>query len=264
MLNAIRWQLADGPATARSRARPEAPGVRRSSGARRHQGDVPHDRVHRAPTCAGPTSTAGRPRRCWSSTCATGRRRARRSCTRTTRASTRSRTRTGSHDGVLPGGARRRRPCSSATLLDALPADAALLVTADHGQVQVGPDGWLGLATARTRWSRPTRATAGSGTCTRGPGRAADAVRGRAELHGGRRVGVPARAAARRGVARARPGVGHVPGASATSCSRRATGVGFVDPTLPYEAQLVSAHGSLTPAEMLVPLRRRPRPPLSA
>jgi hypothetical protein len=32
------------------------------------------------------------------------------------------------------------------------------------------------------------------------------------------------------------------------------TGVGFIDPTLPYEAQLVSAHGSLTPAEMLVPL----------
>ena len=31
-------------------------------------------------------------------------------------------------------------------------------------------------------------------------------------------------------------------------------GVGFVDPTLPYEAQLIAAHGSLTPAEMEVPL----------
>jgi len=30
--------------------------------------------------------------------------------------------------------------------------------------------------------------------------------------------------------------------------------VGFVDPTLPSEAQLMSAHGSLTTAEMRVPL----------
>jgi hypothetical protein len=30
--------------------------------------------------------------------------------------------------------------------------------------------------------------------------------------------------------------------------------VGFVDPTLPYETQLVAAHGSVTPAEMEVPL----------
>ncbi|MCP6725948.1 alkaline phosphatase family protein, partial [Klebsiella pneumoniae] len=31
-------------------------------------------------------------------------------------------------------------------LLDALPADVALVITADHGQVQVGPDGWRSLA----------------------------------------------------------------------------------------------------------------------
>jgi len=30
--------------------------------------------------------------------------------------------------------------------------------------------------------------------------------------------------------------------------------VGFVDPNLPMEAQLLGAHGSLTPDEMLVPL----------
>ena len=30
--------------------------------------------------------------------------------------------------------------------------------------------------------------------------------------------------------------------------------VGFVDPTLPRERNLVGAHGSLTAAEMLVPL----------
>jgi len=32
------------------------------------------------------------------------------------------------------------------------------------------------------------------------------------------------------------------------------TGIGFVDPTLPYETELISAHGSLTPMEMEVPL----------
>jgi hypothetical protein len=30
--------------------------------------------------------------------------------------------------------------------------------------------------------------------------------------------------------------------------------VGFVDPTFPHEANLIGAHGSLTAAEMLVPL----------
>jgi len=32
------------------------------------------------------------------------------------------------------------------------------------------------------------------------------------------------------------------------------TGVGFVDPTLPYEAELIAAHGSITVAEVEVPL----------
>ena len=32
-------------------------------------------------------------------------------------------------------------------VLDALPAHATLLVTADHGQVNLGPDSWIGLGT---------------------------------------------------------------------------------------------------------------------
>ena len=104
-----------------------------------------------------------------------------------------------------------------------------------------------------TRWSRPTRATAGSGTCTRGPGPRPTCSRRRRSSTAGTRGCSGANSCSTRGGSgptRCRPRTG----ASATSCSRRATGVGFIDPTLPYEAQLVSAHGSLTPAEMLVPL----------
>ena len=67
-------------------------------------------------------------------------------------------------------------------------------------------------------------------------------------------VGVVARGGARRGPARRRARRARSRAASATSCSRRATTVAFVDPALPNEAQLRSGHGSLTPDEMLVPL----------
>jgi hypothetical protein len=137
-------------------------------------------------------------------------------------------------------------------LLDALPGDAALLVTADHGQVQVGPDGWLGLQPLHPM----VDTYAGDGRFRylyAHPGAAADLFAAASELHGEeawvfRREQLldegwlgpdPVSATYRR--------VGDVVLAART-------GVGFIDPTLPYEAQLVSAHGSLTPAEMQVPL----------
>ena len=140
-------------------------------------------------------------------------------------------------------------PTSSwAQVLDALPADAALVVTADHGQVQVGPDGWLSLAPAApdgrdVRGRRPLPLPA------RAPGAAADLGAAAEQLHGGdawvfRREQLldegwlgpdPVSATYRR--------VGDVVLAART-------GVGFVDPTLPYEAQLIGAHGSITAAEM--------------
>jgi hypothetical protein len=137
-------------------------------------------------------------------------------------------------------------------LLDAIPDDVALLVTADHGQVQVGPDGWRGLGPLHPM----VETYAGDGRFRylhARPGAAADLHAAAEQLHGGdawvfRREQLldegwlgpdPVSATYRR--------VGDVVLAART-------GVGFVDPTLPYEAQLVAAHGSLTAAEMEVPL----------
>jgi hypothetical protein len=137
-------------------------------------------------------------------------------------------------------------------VLDALPDDTALVVTADHGQVHVGPDGWRSLAPLHDL----VETYAGDGRFRHlhaRPGRAADLHAGAEELHGDeawvfRREQLldegwlgpdPVPAAYRR--------VGDV------VLAARAP-VGFVDPTMPYEAELVAAHGSLTPAEVHVPL----------
>jgi hypothetical protein len=137
-------------------------------------------------------------------------------------------------------------------LLDALPADAALVVTADHGQVQVGPDGWRTLAPLHDL----VETYAGDGRFRHlhaKPGRAAELhavaeelcgsdawVFRREELLGDGWLGPdPVPATFRR--------VGDVVLAARGP-------VGFVDPTLPYEAKLIGAHGSITAAEVQVPL----------
>jgi hypothetical protein len=140
-------------------------------------------------------------------------------------------------------------------VLDALPDDVALVVTADHGQVQVGPDGWLSLAPVHSL----VETYAGDGRFRHlhaKPGRAAELHAAAEELHGGDRGDAwvfrreqlldegwlgpdPVPAVYRR--------VGDV------VLAARAP-VGFVDPTLPYEAQLLGAHGSITAAEVEVPL----------
>jgi hypothetical protein len=137
-------------------------------------------------------------------------------------------------------------------LLDALPAGTALVVTADHGQVHVGPEGWIGLGPLDAM----VAAYAGDGRFRylhARPGAAAellDAARARHRddawvfsrdelLDGGWLGPNPVPAARRR--------VGDVVLAAKGP-------VGFVDPTLPRETQLVAAHGSLTAAEMQVPL----------
>ena len=137
-------------------------------------------------------------------------------------------------------------------LLDALPDDAALLVTADHGQVDVGPGGWVSVSPLAPM----VDAYAGDGRFRylhARPGAAADLNALAGEQYGDdawifRREQLldegwlgpdPLPATYRR--------VGDV------VLAARA-GVGFIDPTLPYEAQLMAAHGSLTPAEMQVPL----------
>jgi hypothetical protein len=137
-------------------------------------------------------------------------------------------------------------------VLDALPADAALAVTSDHGQVHVGPEGWLSLGRldglvercsgdGRFRYlhARPGAAAAlldAASTCFGG-----DAwVRDRAQLLDEGWLGPAPSGATRRRV-------GDVVLAAQGP-------VAFVDPALPREATLVSAHGSVTEAEVLVPL----------
>jgi hypothetical protein len=137
-------------------------------------------------------------------------------------------------------------------LRDALPAEAALVVTADHGQVHVGPEGWVGLeplgdlvercsGDGRFRYlhSAPGRGPALLEAATGCFGEQAW-VLGREQLLDEDWLGpAPSPATRRR--------VGDV-----VLAPRGPTA--FVDPALPREAGLISAHGSLTAAEMLVPL----------
>jgi hypothetical protein len=136
-------------------------------------------------------------------------------------------------------------------LLDALPEHATLVVTADHGQVHVG-DGWLALHPLKDMY----RFCAGEGRF-----RYLYAAKGAA----------PALAEAARDEFGDQAWVftrdqlldeGWLgPGPVIASIRRRVgdvilaphAPVAFVDPDLPNEANLVGAHGSLTPDEMHVP-----------
>ena len=137
-------------------------------------------------------------------------------------------------------------------VLAALPSDAALVVTADHGQSHVRADGWrplgrvadfvaFGSGDARFRY---LHARKGGGAELVEAARdefGADAwVFSRDELLDGGWLGPDPSPATRRRV-------GDVVLAAHD-------GVAFVDPAMPRETHLVSAHGSLTAAEMMVPL----------
>lgn len=137
-------------------------------------------------------------------------------------------------------------------LLEVLPGDAALLVTSDHGQVHVGPDRWISLdalaemvatysGDGRFRYLHATKGAAAAlldaARETQG-GRAW--VWSRDELLDGGRLGPEVSPATRRRVG------------DVVLAAREP--VAFTDPNLPRETHLVSAHGSVTAAEMLVPL----------
>jgi hypothetical protein len=141
-------------------------------------------------------------------------------------------------------------------LRDALPSDAALLVTADHGEVHVG-DAWHDLAPlgelvrgcsgeGRFRWLTAPRGAAGElAAAARAEFGDLAWVMTRDELLDDGWLGpgpVPAVNRRRLGDVALLP---HAP-------------VGFVDPAMPGERRLVGAHGSLTAAEMLVPLLAGP------
>jgi hypothetical protein len=137
-------------------------------------------------------------------------------------------------------------------LVSALPAHATVLVTADHGQIDLSPESWLDLGAigelvdvasgdGRFRYLHARR------------GAADELLTGARELHG-------ANAWVRSRDELLESGwLGPEP----PTVVRRRLGdvvlaarepVAFIDPALPGEASLRSAHGSLTAAEMLVPL----------
>lgn len=142
-----------------------------------------------------------------------------------------------------------------ARLVDALPADACVLVTADHGQVHIGPGGWTSLGSleplvgVQSGEGRFRHLYARDGAA----GDLFDAARAelgdqawvftRDELFDDGWLGPPGAAAGRS----VRRRVGDVVLAAREP-------VAFVDPAFAVEAALVGAHGSLTPDEMLVPL----------
>jgi hypothetical protein len=138
-----------------------------------------------------------------------------------------------------------------AAVLDAVPADGALVVTADHGQVHLDADSWLplgdvepyvafGSGDGRFRYLHAAKGAAGD---------LADAARDtfgrrawvltRSELLDGGWLGPDPSPGTRRRV-------GDVVLAARDD-------VAFIDPAMPRELGLRSAHGSMTATEMLVP-----------
>lgn len=141
-------------------------------------------------------------------------------------------------------------------LLDVIPSDGALVITADHGHVAVGRDGVVGLdavgdlvrRTAGESRFRSLYARAGKqaqllDACREAYGDLAW-VFSREELFDDGWLG-PA------GPAHVRRHVGDVVLAPFAD-------VGFGDPATPREDDMASRHGSLTEAEMLVPLLAAP------
>jgi hypothetical protein len=137
-------------------------------------------------------------------------------------------------------------------LLDALPPSCALVVTADHGQVQVGPGGWVELpeleplvamqagdARFRYLYARPGAAGELAAAAREHAGHVAWVFTREELLSGGWLGPAPTGSIGRR--------VGDVVLAAREP-------VGFVDPAMPQETTLIAMHGSLTPDEMHVPL----------
>jgi predicted AlkP superfamily pyrophosphatase or phosphodiesterase len=137
-------------------------------------------------------------------------------------------------------------------LRDALPPEAALLVTSDHGQVHLEPESWIEL-----RELEPlVDLQAGDGRF-----RYLHAPRGRAqELLAAARDAVGDRAwvFSRRELLDegwlGSGATGTIPGRIGDVVLAARDAVAFVDPALPNETNLRSGHGSITPAEMRVPL----------
>jgi hypothetical protein len=137
-------------------------------------------------------------------------------------------------------------------LLDALPANAALLVTSDHGQTHLEPESWveipelLSLASAVAGDGRFRYLYANPNTRKELIGRAREVLSDRAWVY--------SRAEALESGMFGQGATGTVPGRIGSVVLAAREPVAFVDPALPNERNLKSGHGSLTPDEMYVPL----------
>jgi Type I phosphodiesterase / nucleotide pyrophosphatase len=139
------------------------------------------------------------------------------------------------------------------SLLDALPSETALLVTADHGQIHLEPESWIEIDELHPMLA----AQAGDGRFRylyAHKGMASDLL---AAAHA--RLDDVAWVLSRRELLEAgwigSGATGTVPGRIGDVVLAARAPVAFVDPALPRERTLRSAHGSLTPQEMWVPLR---------
>jgi hypothetical protein len=137
-------------------------------------------------------------------------------------------------------------------LHDALPEHAALLVTADHGQVHLDPESWVELGELEGLVERCSGDARFRYLHARA-GAAAELLDAAREVHGGRAWVRSREELVADGwlgpdpLPRVRRRLGDVVLAAGAD-------VAFVDPALPRETKLRSAHGSLTGAEMWVPL----------
>lgn len=138
------------------------------------------------------------------------------------------------------------------TLLDALPASVAVLVTSDHGQVHIGADDWIDLpeleplvdlqaGDARFRYLYATR------------GAAAELAAGAHEVAGARAWVLTREQLFDEGWLGPRP-TGSIGNRIGDVVLAARDPVAFIDPAMPRERLMRSMHGSLTTAEMEVPL----------
>jgi len=141
-------------------------------------------------------------------------------------------------------------------LRDMLPARASLLVTSDHGQVHLDRESWVELDDLRDL----VAVIAGDGRFRylhAKRGRARDLVAAARDTVG-HLAWVRSRAEVLDEGWLGRGPSGAIPARVGDVVLAASADVAFVDPALPYEPLLRSAHGSLTPDEMWVPLLASP------
>jgi Type I phosphodiesterase / nucleotide pyrophosphatase len=137
-------------------------------------------------------------------------------------------------------------------LLDALPESVAVLVTSDHGQVDVDRDSWVELPELEPLVDFQAGDARFRYLYARNGAAAELAAAAHAEV-GGRAWVVTREQLLDEGWL-GPPPAGSIGGRVGDVVLAARDPVGFVDPALPKEARLRSMHGSLTAAEMQVPL----------